>query len=84
MTNTPRVLIVSNECLAENSSNGRTLRNFLLGWPKENLAQFYTKPGVPDFSVCTRYYRVTDADVLRSLKRPHTVKGRVEQKPDLA
>jgi len=84
MTNTPRVLIVSNECLAENSSNGRTMRNFLLGWPKEHLAQFYTKPGTPDFSVCGQFYCVTDADVLRSLKRPHAVQGRVEQKPDLA
>ncbi len=31
----PRVLIISNECLSLSSSNGRTLRNLLVGWPKK-------------------------------------------------
>ena len=51
----PRVLIVSNECLSPNTSNGRTLRNFLLGWPRERLAQFYIRPSQPDFTACANY-----------------------------
>lgn len=62
----PRVLILSNNCLTQNSSNGRTLRNFLVGWPKEQLAQFYIHRQVPDFSVCANYYCVTDKQALNA------------------
>ncbi len=62
----PRVLILSNNCLTQNSSNGRTLRNFLLGWPKEQLAQFYIHRQVPDFDVCGNYYCVTDKQALNA------------------
>ena len=63
----PRVMVVSNECLSEGGSNGRTLRNFLVGWPKECLAQFYIHGSSPDFEVCSRYYRVTDRQALMAL-----------------
>lgn len=62
----PRVLIVSNDCLSKTSSNGRTLRNFLVGWPKEKLAQFYLQPGTPDPAVCANGYRVSDGQALRA------------------
>lgn len=62
----PRVLIVSNECLSQSSSNGRTLLNFLVGWPKENLAQFYIRRQKPNFDACGQYYCVTDKQALRA------------------
>ena len=62
-----KVLIFSNECISNATSNGRTLRNFLVGWPKECLAQFFVKSGSPDFSVCENYFYVNDKDALRSL-----------------
>lgn len=62
----PRVLIISNECLSPNSSNGRTLQNFFVGWPKESLAQFYIHADTPDFDVCGNYYCVTDGQALRA------------------
>ena len=65
--NMPRVLIISNECLSQKGSNGRTLRNFFLGWPKEKLAQFYIRKGEPDFGVCSNYYCVTDGQALRAV-----------------
>lgn len=60
-----RVLIISNECLSNSSSNGRTLRNFLLGWPKDKLAQFYVKPSIPDCDVCSNYYHISDKQALK-------------------
>ena len=51
----PRLLIISNECLSSVSSNGRTLRNLLIGWPKEKLAQFHIRRTAPDHSVCDRF-----------------------------
>lgn len=62
----PRVLLISNNALSLGSSNGRTLRNFLVGWPKESLAQFYIHADTPDFDVCGNYYCVTDGQALRA------------------
>lgn len=77
----PRVLIVSNDCLSQSSSNGRTLRNFLLGWPRERLAQFYIQNNTPDFTVCANYYRVTDGQALRAFLGKGRDGGAVEEAP---
>lgn len=62
----PRVLIVSNDCLSRHTSNGRTLRNFLTGWPPDRLAQFYLQNNTPDPDICTNYFRLTDQQALRA------------------
>lgn len=77
--NTPRLLIISNSCLSNSTSNGRTLRNFLIGWNAENIAQFYIQNEVPDFSVCHNYYRVTDGQALKSLLRGTGAGGKMEK-----
>ena len=62
----PRLLIVSNECISAATSNGRTLRNFLVGWPKENIAQFCIRSTAPDMATCGNYFFVSDRHALRS------------------
>ena len=62
----PRLLVVSNECISAATSNGRTLRNFLVGWPKEKLAQFCIRSTAPDMDTCQRYYFVSDRHALHS------------------
>ncbi len=66
-----RVLILSNECLSTRTSNGRTLSNFLVGYPKQCLAQFSLQGAAPDFERCERYFCVTDGEALQAF-----VKGR--------
>lgn len=63
---TPKVLVISNECFSKTSSNGRTLGNFFVGWPKECLAQFYLT-GKPDSYYCDRYFQVSDRQALNAL-----------------
>ena len=63
---TPRVLIISNQCLSQSSSNGRTLGNLLNGWPKEQLAQFCVIAKDPDWNLCDNYYCLEDRTVLHS------------------
>ena len=60
-----RILILSHEPLSNKSSNGRTLRNFFLNYPREQIAQFYLH-GVPDDEVCANFFRVSDRDALNS------------------
>ena len=61
-----KVMIISNEPLSNTSSNGRTLRNFFLDFPKEQIAQFYIH-GEPDGGVCSSYYQVSDRDALNAV-----------------
>lgn len=63
----PKVLVFSNNCFSKSDSNGRTLGNFFIGWPKHKLAQFYIQNAEPDFRYCRNYYRVTDSQALRSV-----------------
>lgn len=72
-----RLLIVSNAALSLSESNGRTLSNFVSGWDKSKLAQFYTY-GEPDFDVCSNYYKVSDGDALKSLLKFKPFGGPVE------
>lgn len=74
----PNLLIISNECISQSGSNGRTLRNFLIGWDKKHIAQFYIRNGTPDFEVCENYYCVTDVQAVKAIigKRPSN--GQVE------
>lgn len=71
----PSVLVISNNCFSKSDSNGRTLANLFVGWPKENLAQFYIQNTEPEFDYCEQYYRLTDRQALASLygKRPDGV-----------
>ena len=62
----PNVLVLGNECLSTSTSNGRTLRNFLVGWPAEKLAQFFIQSAQPDFEICRRYFCVPDDQALNA------------------
>lgn len=62
----PKVLVISNDCLSNSTSNGRTLKNFFISWPKSNIAQFCIHYNHPDYNVCNNYYVVSDRDALNS------------------
>jgi spore maturation protein CgeB len=75
-----KLLIISNECLSNSSSNGRTLKNFLIGWDKEKIAQFCVKFSLPDYSICNNYYYVSDKQAIYSLLRKEHVRESIEDK----
>lgn len=65
-----RLLIISHNCLSFTGSNGRTLANYLNGWPTNKIAQLYIYKEEPDFNVCKNFFCITDNDVIKSfLKR---------------
>ncbi|MDO5547856.1 MAG: hypothetical protein Q4F79_05140 [Eubacteriales bacterium] len=59
-----KVLVLGNECFSNSNSNGRTLKNFFLGWPKSDIAQFYIHEANPDNEVCENYFQVSDQQAL--------------------
>ncbi len=78
----PRVLIVCNECMSKSTSNGRTMRNFMVGWPKDRLAQFYIISGSPDFQVCDNYFMVSDWEALQTFKMKKIQNGRIDNQKE--
>lgn len=62
----PKVLVISNNSFSKSSSNGRTLGNLFVGWPKDKLAQFCISTTIPDFDICTNYYLLTDNNIVNS------------------
>lgn len=78
--NFPRVMVFSHNCFSKSGSNGRTLGNFFINWPKEALAQFYIYNEIPDSSVCDNYFRVTDNEALKAFFKGNRVGRRVQSK----
>ncbi|MBA2954880.1 glycosyltransferase [Nocardioides sp. MAH-18] len=73
----PRVLVVSHNPFSDLQSNGKTLTAFFDGWDPDRLAQLFFTMDAPAFSVCRRFYRVTDVDMLRRLLRRPSSQGPV-------
>lgn len=78
MKESPRLLIFSNNCFSTTNSNGRTLAQLLLGYPKNKLAQFFIQKAKPDFEICDNYYLVTDSDALHAFFKKGTRGARIK------
>ncbi len=61
----PRVLLISNEGLAESSSNGRTMAKLLKSYDAEQIAHFYLH-GEQNYSICMNCFCVSDTDALNA------------------
>lgn len=72
----PRVLVISHNCFSQSGSNGRTLANFFIDWPRESVAQFYNSNEISDSPVCDNYFRVLDTEALTAFYKGSRV-GRV-------
>lgn len=72
----PRVLIVSHNALSDTQSNGKTISAFFKNWNKENLAQLYLTTDIPDFSVCNKFFQITDIDILKRFFLNKQIQGR--------
>ncbi len=69
----PNLLVIANNSLSENNSNGRTLAGFLKGWQKNNIAQIYISGEIPSSKVCDNFFQITDSDVLKGFFKKNTI-----------
>lgn len=61
----PKVLVLSHNCFSTTTSNGRTLASLFEEWDKNSIAQFYITDEIPNFTNCSRYYRITDLEMMK-------------------
>ncbi len=84
MNNThPRVLIISHNALSDTQNNGKTLSAFFRPWNRDDLAQLYLTTDVPDFSLCRRFFQITDIDILKRAFFNKRIQGRQVTESDL-
>ena len=63
--NNIKILIISNNSFTKYTNNGKTLYSLFGHFDKNNLNQlFFRDYGIPDFSICNNFYRITDYDAL--------------------
>lgn len=74
-----RILLITSEEWNDAVYGNNVLTNWFEGFDAE-FAQIYCSPGLPYNNICSRYFQITDAQMVRSL---YTVKkaGGVVQKP---
>ena len=62
----PRLLIISHNALSDTKSNGKILTSLLCKWPENNIAQLYFWNELPSQTICSRFFRLRDHDILRA------------------
>lgn len=80
----PRVLIISNNSFSNVFNNGKTLEALFSSFPKENIAQLYLHEGSePDFSFCENYWKISEIDLIKSLRYGRERIGRKVERQQL-
>ena len=74
-----RILLITSEEWNDAIYGNNVLTNWFEGFDAD-FAQIYTSPGKPYNSICTRYFQITDAQMVRSLYTDELAGG-VVQKP---
>lgn len=70
-----KVLVISRNAWDDANAVGNTLSNFFGSIADLELGHIYFRSGRPSNAVCTRYYRVTEGEVLKKWCRPGKIGG---------
>lgn len=71
----PKVLAIAINAWREDSTS-HTLMNIFRCWDPEKLAMVYARADYPDTKVCSRFFRISENDVLKSVFKPWIRTGR--------
>lgn len=78
-----RILITSNTPWNDNNSFGSSFSNIFGGNPNYEIANIYCQSGLPDTQVCSRFYRIDERSIIRSILHPKYSSGKeVENCPN--
>lgn len=74
--NYPKVLVIGINPWIDNSGIN-TLIGLFEHWDKEKVALVYTRADLPNTKVCSRFFQISENDVLKSVLKPWRQTGRV-------
>jgi hypothetical protein len=65
--NNKRILIISGESWREDSNGGNVLSNLFSTFTDEyEFAQIFTNPAMPSNSICTKYFHISEGEVVKT------------------
>lgn len=74
LDNYPRVLVSTIPSWSQRSG-ANTFATLFQDYPSDKLANIYVKADLPDSKVCSRYFRILEGSVLKSILRSSTTTG---------
>ena len=77
-----KALIISHNPMSTKHSIGKTLLSLFSDFKKEEMCQLYIHTGVPEFDVCSSFYRIADKDVLYGVFKRKVAGGQVAASAD--
>lgn len=81
-TRLPKVLVVGINAWREDATS-HTLKNIFSCWDPERLAHIYTRSELPDTKVASRFFQISETEVLKSVFSPWKSVGREVSCKDL-
>ena len=63
----PKVLVISHNPFCIYQNNGKTISSIFKSWPSNKIRQLYFSSEMPNSSICQDYFRLSDADQVKSL-----------------
>lgn len=70
----PQVLVSTIPSWSQRSG-ANTFATLFQDYPSDRLANIYVKADLPDSKVCSRYFRILEGNVLKSILHPSTITG---------
>jgi glycosyltransferase involved in cell wall biosynthesis len=70
-----RLLVISHSAWNDNNGIGNTLSNLFGGWKRDCIANLYCRSELPANNVCSKYYNISDAQLIKSIFSISTTAG---------
>ena len=67
MKKQPRVLVLSRNSWNDTNNSGNTLSNLFQNWKSENIANLYCRDEIPNNSICTNYFKISESTLIQKL-----------------
>lgn len=67
------ILIISTTQWSDAVAMGNTLSNFFGDWNDANFSSLYLRVGLPQNTVCSEYYNITEKQILKNLLKPNNI-----------
>lgn len=71
----PHIMVVAINAWREDATS-HTLMNIFSCWQPSKLSMVYTRSDKPNTAVCSRFFQISENDVLKSIYKPDTQTGR--------
>lgn len=71
----PKVLIISRDSWNDTNNSGNTLSNLFQHWSKDEIATIYCREEIPNNSVCTQYFKISEGLLIKKILGKNKVAG---------